>query len=79
MLTSPVGAYFSGDKALRILIKEDGMRAVPGFGSAKTGGNYAAALKQVIGARTEYQADQVLFCPGGGCSGNGCFKFHAVE
>ena len=75
MLTSPVGAYFSGDKALRILIKEDGMRAVPGFGSAKTGGNYAAALKQVIGARTEYQADQVLFCPGGDVQETGASNF----
>ncbi len=75
MLNSPVGAYFSGDKALRILIEESGMRAVPGFGSAKTGGNYAAALSHVMKARKEHQADQVLFCPRGDVQETGASNF----
>ena len=75
VLTSPVGAYFSGDRALRILIEEEGMRAVPGFGSVKTGGNYAAALSHVVKAREEHQTDQVLFCPNGDVQETGASNF----
>ena len=75
VLNSPVGAYFSGDRALRILIEEEGMRSVPGFGSVKTGGNYAAALPHVIQAKNKHQADQVLFCPHGDVQETGASNF----
>ncbi|NNE91909.1 MAG: branched-chain-amino-acid transaminase [Verrucomicrobiales bacterium] len=79
VLNSPVGAYFTGEKPLRIVIEEKGMRSVPGYGSAKTGGNYAAALGHVLRARDEHQADQVLFCPGGDVQETGASNFMLLD
>jgi branched-chain amino acid aminotransferase len=51
------------------------MRSTPKFGQVKTGGNYAASLGSVTQARAEYQADQVLFCPGGQVQETGAANF----
>lgn len=80
VLAAPVGEYFaSGKQGLRILIEERGMRSTPGFGEAKTGGNYAAALRHVIQARKAHKADQVLFCPGGDVQETGASNFFLLD
>ncbi|WP_111493869.1 MULTISPECIES: branched-chain amino acid aminotransferase [Marinobacter] len=79
ILASPVGDYFAGGKGLTILIEDQEMRSTPGFGQAKTGGNYAAALRHVNRARTEYDADQVLFCPGGDVQETGASNFFLID
>ncbi len=80
ILAAPVGDYFTGGaRALRILIEENEMRTTPGFGQAKTGGNYAAALRQVVHAKKTYQADQVLFCPGGDVQETGASNFFLIN
>lgn len=80
VLASPVGDYFAGGAhPLKILIEEHGMRSTPGFGQAKTGGNYAAAMRHVVGARKTYGADQVLFCPGGDVQETGASNFFLVN
>ncbi|HEX7338831.1 MAG TPA: branched-chain amino acid aminotransferase [Rhodanobacteraceae bacterium] len=80
ILTSPVGDYFAGGAhALRILIEEKGMRSTPGFGQAKTGGNYAAAMRHVVNARNTYKADQVLFCPNGDVQETGASNFFLLN
>jgi len=76
ILFSPVGDYFQGgQRPLRILVEDQAMRATPEFGMAKTGGNYAAALSHITRAKNEYQADQVLFCPGGDVQETGAANF----
>ena len=66
VIASPVGDYFAGGiRALRILIEEDERRSTAGFGMAKTGGNYASALRTVVAAHEKHGADQVLFAPDG--------------
>lgn len=80
VLASPVGDYFAGgDQGLRILVTEHDMRAVPGFGEAKAGGNYAAALRHVIKARNEHGAAQVLFCPNGDVQETGASNFFLLD
>lgn len=80
VLTSPVGDYFAGGgRPLRILIEDHEMRTTPGFGQAKTGGNYAAALRHVVNAKTQYNADQVLFCPGGDVQETGASNFFLLD
>ena len=80
VLASPVGDYFAGDgRALTILIEDREMRSTPGFGQAKTGGNYASALRHVIRGRTEHGADQVLFCPGGDVQETGASNFFLID
>lgn len=80
MLASPVGDYFSGGgRALKILIEDKQMRSTPGFGQAKTGGNYAAAMRHVVGARTSFGADQVLFCPNGDVQETGASNFFLIN
>lgn len=80
VLASPVGDYFAGGgRPLRILIEEEAMRCAPGFGMAKTGGNYAAALRHIIQARNEHNADQVLFCPGGDVQETGASNFFLLD
>ena len=51
------------------------MRSTPEFGMAKTGGNYASALRHVVRAKAEHQAVQVLFCPGGDVQETGASNF----
>ncbi|NLO79228.1 MAG: branched-chain amino acid aminotransferase [Xanthomonadaceae bacterium] len=81
VLASPVGDYFTGggSKGVRILIEDKEMRTTPGFGLAKTGGNYAAALRHVANAKKQYNADQVLFCPGGDVQETGASNFFLLD
>lgn len=80
ILASPVGDYFSGGgRPLTVLVEETEMRSTPGFGQAKTGGNYASAMRHVVGARREYGADQVLFCPGGDVQETGASNFLLID
>jgi len=80
VITSPVGDYFSGGvRPLKLLIDDQNMRSTPKFGQVKTGGNYAASLGSVTRARAEYQADQVLFCPGGQVQETGAANFMLLK
>lgn len=79
-LLSPVGDYFAGGAtALRVLLEEDGMRCAPHMGMVKSGGNYASALAPISAARTKYQADQILFCPGGDVQETGAANFILID
>ncbi len=51
------------------------MRSAPDFGLAKTGGSYATALRHILSAQREHNADQVLFCPGGDVQETGAANF----
>ena len=76
LLASPVGDYFTGGmRPLRLLIETDHMRCAPHFGQVKTGGNYASALGRIVKAREQFNADQVLFCPGGTVQETGAANF----
>ena len=80
VLTSPVGDYFAGGlKPLRVKVDEHAQRSTPNFGEVKTGGNYAAAMRQVVRAREELGADQVLFAPGGIVQETGAANFVLIE
>lgn len=80
ILASPVGDYFQGgQKPLKLLIEETGMRSAPHFGMVKTGGNYASALRCIQEARTAFGADQVLFCPGGEVQETGAANFLLLD
>jgi branched-chain amino acid aminotransferase len=71
-----VGDYFSGgQRPLRVVVDDEHMRSTPGFGMAKTGGNYAAALAYIQRAKRSHGADQVLFCPGGDVQETGASNF----
>ena len=66
VLASPVGDYFSGGlRPLRVYVEDEQPRTTSDFGLAKTGANYASALRHVAAARDAHDADTVLFCPGG--------------
>jgi branched-chain amino acid aminotransferase len=76
VLASPVWDYFAGGaKPLRILVDDQNTRSAGHMGMVKTGGNYAAALAPIMDARSKYQADQVLFCPGGQVQETGAANF----
>jgi branched-chain amino acid aminotransferase len=80
VLTSPVGDYFAGGlKPLRVKVDDQAMRCTPGFGAVKTGGNYAAAMRQVVQAQQELGADQVLFAPGGDVQETGAANFILID
>lgn len=80
VLTSPVGDYFAGGlKPLRVKLDDKAQRTTPGFGEVKTGGNYAAALREVVLAKQELDADQVLFAPGGIVQETGAANFVLIE
>jgi branched-chain amino acid aminotransferase len=80
VLASPVWDYFSGGaKALRILVDDQNTRSAAHMGQVKTGGNYAAALGPIMNARAKYQADQVLFCPGGQVQETGAANFMLIR
>ena len=80
VLVSPVGDYFAGgDKALRLLLEDQGMRCAPHMGMIKSGGNYASALQPIMKARQTVQADQVLFCPGGDVQETGAANFLLID
>ena len=45
VILSPVGAYYAeGMNPVKIMVEAEYVRATPGMGAAKTGGNYAASL-----------------------------------
>ncbi len=45
VILSPVGAYYAeGMNPVKIRVEDQYVRATPGMGAAKTGGNYAASL-----------------------------------
>jgi len=76
VLLSPVGDYFSGgDRPLRLLVENRHMRTVPEFGMAKAGANYVLALRQIVAAKAQFAADQVLFCPHGDVQETGAANF----
>jgi branched-chain amino acid aminotransferase len=80
VLASPVWDYFSGGmKPLRILVDDEHTRSAAQMGVVKTGGNYAAALGPTLNARAKYQADQVLFCPGGEVQETGAANFVLIR
>lgn len=80
VLGSPVGDYFAGGaRALTVAIEEHALRSTPEFGRAKTGANYAAALRTVMRARERHEADQVLFCPGGDVQETGASNFFLID
>lgn len=80
VLLSPVGDYFSGgSSALRLLLKEDGMRCAPHMGMIKSGGNYASSLPSMMQARAEVKADQVLYCPDGQVQETGAANFLLID
>ncbi len=80
VLLSPVGDYFAGGlRPLRILIDEKNFRTAPHLGVVKAGANYAAALKNIVAARSTYQIDQVLFCPGGDVQETGAANFLLIR
>lgn len=74
VLASLVWDYF-GFKPLRILVDDQHSRSAALMGCVKTGGNYAAALGPTLDARRRYQADQVLFAPGGEVQETGAANF----
>ncbi len=80
VILSPVGDYFAGGaRPLRILLEDRQMRTAPHFGSAKTGGNYASALRPIVEARRAYQIDQVLFAPDGDVQETGAANFLMID
>jgi branched-chain amino acid aminotransferase len=80
VLGSPVGDYFAGgDATLRVLIDEQGMRCAPHMGMVKSGGNYCSALPVLNKARADYQADQVLFAPGGDVQETAAANFILID
>lgn len=80
VVACPVGDYFrGGQRPLRVLLGEGLERSTRGFGSAKSGGNYASALRLQVAAKEKYAADQVLFCPDGIVQEAGAANFIAIR
>jgi branched-chain amino acid aminotransferase len=80
VLASPVWDYFdTGPKALRLFIEEQATRTASQMGMVKTGGNYAAAMGPMMIAKQKYQADQVLFSPGGQVQETGAANFLLIR
>jgi branched-chain amino acid aminotransferase len=80
VLASPVWDYFAGGmKPLRILVDDQNTRCAAHLGIVKTGGNYAAAMAPTRDARAKYDADQVLFCPGGQVQETGAANFMLIR
>ena len=80
VLASPVGDYFAGGvRPLRVAVETQRPRSTPEFGMAKTGANYAAALRIVVEARRHSGADQVLFAPGGDVQETGASNFLLID
>lgn len=78
LLTSPVGAYLP-PHMLRIKVESNIPRTTPQFGQVKCGSNYAMALGVIRKAAAEFQADQVLFAPGGLIEETGAANFLLLE
>lgn len=78
LLTSPVGEYLP-PHMLRIVVESDIPRTTPQFGRIKCGSNYAMALGVIRKAAAEFNADQVLFAPGGFIEETGAANFMLLE
>jgi branched-chain amino acid aminotransferase len=78
LLTSPVGAYLP-PHMLRIAVESKTPRTTPQFGRVKCGSNYAMALGVIRKAHAEFNADQVLFAPGGFIEETGAANFMMLE
>ena len=78
LLTSPVGAYLP-PHMLRIVVESVIPRTTPQFGRVKCGSNYAMALGVIRKAHENYNADQVLFAPGGFIEETGAANFMLLE
>ena len=80
VLLSPVGDYFAGGaKALRLLVEQNSARCSLHMGMVKSGGNYASAMHPTMEARKQYNADQVLFAPGGDVQETGAANFLLID
>jgi branched-chain amino acid aminotransferase len=80
VLSSPVWDYFAGGmRPLRIYVEDVHSRTSGQTGMVKTGGNYAAALGPTLQARRQYNADQVLFAPGGQVQETGASNFILIR
>ncbi|WP_286236601.1 branched-chain amino acid aminotransferase [Neptuniibacter halophilus] len=80
VLLSPVGDYFAGgDRTLRLLVDDTGLRCAPHNGMIKSGGNYASALLPTMRAKEKYSVDQVLFCPNGDVQETGAANFLLID
>ena len=80
VLLSPVGDYFAGgDRTLRLLVEDNGLRCAPHNGMIKSGGNYASALLPTLKAKAEHNVDQVLFCPDGDIQETGAANFLLID
>lgn len=78
VLTSPVGAYLP-PHMLRIVVDSKTPRTTPQFGQVKCGSNYAMALGVIRKASADFNADQVLFAPGGFIEETGAANFMLLE
>ncbi len=78
ILTSPVGPYLP-PHMLRIVVESQIPRTTPQFGQIKCGANYAMALGVIRKARQDFEADQVLFAPGGFIEETGAANFILLE
>jgi branched-chain amino acid aminotransferase len=64
---------------LRIAVDSKTPRTTPQFGRVKCGSNYAMALGVIRKAHAEFNADQVLFAPGGFIEETGAANFMLLE
>jgi branched-chain amino acid aminotransferase len=64
---------------LRIVVETVNPRTTPQFGVVKSGANYAMALSPLMAAKREWQADQVLFAPGGLIEETGAANFVLLD
>jgi branched-chain amino acid aminotransferase len=64
VLACPVGDYLP-PRPLTLVVETETPRTTPQFGVVKAGANYAMALSPIMEAREQWDADQVLFAPGG--------------
>ena len=78
VLTCPVGEYLP-PHALRIVVETEHPRTTPQFGVVKAGANYVMALSHLNAARADWNADQVLFAPGGLIEETGAANFMLLD
>lgn len=79
VLASPVGDYFVPGAQMRVVIETAHQRCAPHMGAVKSGGNYASALHWILEAKTQYDAQQVLFCPNGDVQETGASNFIMID
>lgn len=78
VIASPVGEYLP-PHPLRIVVETVHPRTTPQFGVVKTGANYAMALSPLMAAKRDWNADQVLFAPGGIMEETGAANFVLLD